>query len=356
MGVVNISELMLRVCLCDKQEQVLQLSKKWEEEIDIDKLDFRGMRLAPYFYATQKKHGVNTKYEKRLKVLHQYWWLKTNFLQDQLQITCNTLAENNIQPIILKGGSLLHYYDEPVLRPMADIDVLVPYNQIIPAIKKLKLLGYSISPDILPLLSKYPKMYSGFKHSVTLNNKKLNIELDLHWRVGDYLSKNITNSVFAEKIKHPVIKNAFVPKLSHDIIITILHAVLSKSQDNLNWILDIKTLTNKMNPDIWNNVFEIAEKEQKQNLVWEGIQNLKRFDIHINLNNIQKRNSKKIKLCTYDHEIECKENKSKKTIRKIRNTWISVKLIFPNANPGLKCKYFIRFLWFQFILRNNFKR
>jgi len=353
MGEVNINELMLQVCLSDDADEVQKKAQKWDDEIDIDKLDFTGMRLAPYFYNNLKKFQITSKYEKRLKVLHQFWWLKTNFLQDQLQVTCNELAKYEIQPLIIKGGSLMFYYEQPVLRPMSDIDVLVPFNQVLQTVKILKSLGYSLIPGVLQLLNKYPKMFSDFKHSISFVNKKLNIKLDLHWRASTYLSKEITRDIILEKIKHPFIKNAYIPKLSHEVAIIILHAVLSKSFDNLNWVLDIKTLIHKIDSNIWKETFDLSRKEQKLNLLQTGLKYLNDFNIVINIDEIKNLDNKRTKFFIYDYEVETKENKIQKVGRKIKNTWISIKFIYPNSNNLFKLKNFIRLIYFQIVMRKQ---
>jgi len=351
---LDISEVMLQICLSHDVNEVISLSNKWEEEVKIDDLDYRGMRLSPYFYATLKKFNIKSKYEKHLKVLHQFWWIKTNFLQDQLQISCGELAKNGINPVILKGGSLLNYYQEPVLRPMGDIDIMVSFSEILPSIKVLESLGYSILPEVLPMLKKSPKMHSDFGHSVNLYNKKLGVEIDLHWRLGHYLSEGITKAMFGNKENHPTINKVYVPNLSYEVIITILHAVLSKSLDNLNWYLDIMILNKNMTYEMWDEVFDIAIKEEKLDLLLSGIEELKKFNIQLNIKPHNFRN-KKIKLCTYDEEVASKEKIFIKAKRKVLNNWISVSLIFPNTTKVSRACDFIRYSWFQFIFRKDLR-
>ena len=350
MGQENVSEVMLNGCLSSSYDEVLKYSKKWDQTIDIDKIDFRGMRLAPYYLNNLKKFGVKSKYEKRLKVLYQYWWLKTKFLQDQLQIICNKLANNGIEPMVFKGCSLMYYYEKPELRPMSDIDIFVPYNKIHKTFQVLQDLGYNfIQPFFKLFFEKYPKMASDFMHAITFRNEKLNVEVDLHWKIGGLISSNLSDVVYNEKIQHQEIRNAFSLNVAHEVLATILHAEISNSRDNLNWILDINKLVKKTDSNDWNTILNLAKKENKSEFLYRGVEDLQKFGVNIDIFKNLKNSNKQVYLNVYDFDVKGTESKLQRIIRKNKNSWNSVICIFPSSHLFNKFFQYLRIIRFQYL-------
>ncbi len=345
----SVNEWMLRSCLSSNFEDVLKYSKKWDDSIDIEFIDFRGMRLAPYFLDNLTKHNITSKHQKRLKVLRQYWWLKTKFLQDQLQTVCNKLAANEILPMVFKGGSLMYYYNEQVLRPMADIDIFVPYSHISTALEVLKEIGYKCTPADKETLTKMPKLSKDFRHAVTLKNEELNVELDLHWRIGACLSDKLSQLVYNKKEKHPEIENAWHPSIIHELLILILHAETSNSRDNLNWILDSYIIKDRITPNDLEVLKSLAKDECKLNHFNNGILKLKKLNVNFNIKQQENIKEKKIYLNVYDRDVVGPENILQRAIRKSRNSWRSVKMVFPNNNIFNNVYQFLRIVYFQYL-------
>ncbi len=345
----SVNEWMLRSCLSSNFDEVLKYSKKWDDSIDINLIDFRGMRLAPYFLDNLEKHNITSKYQKRLKVLRQYWWLRTKFLQDQLQTVCNKLAVNKILPMVFKGGSLMYYYEKQVLRPMSDIDIFVPYRNIPTALRILREIGYKCTPTNENTLKKMPKLSKDFRHAVTLKNEKLNVELDLHWRIGACLSDKLSQLVYNKKEKHPEIENAWHPSIIHELLILILHAETSNSRDNLNWILDSYTIKERITPNDLEVLKSLAEDECKLNHFNNGILKLKKLNVNFNIKQQANIKEKNIYLNVYDRDVVGSENVLQRAIRKSKNSWRSVKMVFPNNNIFSNVYQFLRIVYFQYL-------
>lgn len=63
----------------------------------------------------------------------------------------DVLREAGIEPLILKGAALAHLvYPDPVLRPMRDVDLLVPRVDLAPALERLAACGFSAGGPPLP--------------------------------------------------------------------------------------------------------------------------------------------------------------------------------------------------------------
>ena len=66
--------------------------------------------------------------------------IRFEYAQAQVQ---TALAEANIPAMWIKGSALAHtIYPKPSLRPMCDLDVLVPYDRREAAFEEVTQLGY----------------------------------------------------------------------------------------------------------------------------------------------------------------------------------------------------------------------
>ncbi len=342
----KLKENILTVCLGSNKEEKQAALQHWDTHVNIDNIEYDSMRLAPFFHYQIMKNGLKSVHEKRLKVLYKFWWLKTKHLSDQLEICCGILKKNNIDPIVLKGGSIMYYYPDPVLRPMSDMDILIPYNNVEDALSLLKTIGYTWKNRELKFIRKFPKATFDFYHAIGLKHEKLGIELDLHWRVGSILSYEFTEKLFNNVFEHPGISSAFRPKLAYDICLTILHGVISKNRDNLNWIIDILIVGQLADNDIWKEVYKLALNEGKLYLLKDGISYLNALGLTIPLEN-ELDISKKNKLITQNKEFTEISNPLKVFKHRFNNSRIIVRELFPKAGFFKRCIHFFRLLSMQ---------
>lgn len=88
------------------------------------------------------------------------------------------LAREGLQPVVLKGGALREtlYREEPAVRSLADIDVLLPPDEVDPALRRLTAAGYRAPPrDVI-------EAYRRNHFHVTLTRDG-GIQVELHWRL-----------------------------------------------------------------------------------------------------------------------------------------------------------------------------
>lgn len=86
-----------------------------------------------------------------------------------------------IRAIILKGAALAHIvYAEPGLRPMSDLDILVPLSQLQRAHSLLAELGFTVPPSFAPT----PHRHLG---AATLQREGLMLQVEIHHKLfSDY--------------------------------------------------------------------------------------------------------------------------------------------------------------------------
>ena len=92
------------------------------------------------------------------------------------------LAGQGFAPVALKGAFLAaHAYPEPALRPMRDLDLLVPQEQVLPAYRALMAAGYApFEPPKIPL-AEHARLEA---HMPPLAMPRGSV-LELHARISD---------------------------------------------------------------------------------------------------------------------------------------------------------------------------
>jgi hypothetical protein len=97
------------------------------------------------------------------------------------------LADAGVEVVLLKGADIRHrLYDDPVCRPMNDIDVLISPADLEKARTALSQKGYVLAPWCL---DPQPGFNSRFDYDITFATPSRTIPLDFHWElreVGTY--------------------------------------------------------------------------------------------------------------------------------------------------------------------------
>lgn len=257
--------LMLDVILASDKTAAIKKAAFWDQQIQIDDMDYGVMKLIPFFLHQLKKLSYESLHQNRLKVLYKYWWLKTLKNLDQLQEVIALLRSQQIPMLLIKGVPLLPYYPARELRPMADLDILIPREDVMGAIEQLRAAGW-IPKDgsFYQRLKSNSDLCLDFNHSIELEHVEGKTKMDLHWKVGNYASWDLTQTIWANGIPSAQFEKVFQPSLADSLAMTLLHASDSESKHHYNWILDVKMMEKDLSPEVWQAACELAQAEKKE--------------------------------------------------------------------------------------------
>src|SRR5690606_30174016 len=133
-----------------------------------------------------------------------------------------------------------NYYKQPMLRTMGDFDILVRPADLHHTVDLLRDIGYTPNQRSEACIRRAPQLTIDFMHAMDCAHELLDTRIDVHWRIGSYCSMDFTEKLWAnaEKydLQHPGTKK---PRLAYEAFIILLHAVVNRSHDNLNWIIDM---------------------------------------------------------------------------------------------------------------------
>src|ERR1019366_412296 len=132
-----LQALLMRAALLDG-EAAFQAWRQWYGENGMERLDHGSFRLLPLLYWNLRRQAVQHPMMGILKGIHRLAWVENRLLSRGLAPALETIHGAGIPTLLLKGASLgrLHYADVG-LRPMNDLDVLVPEGRTMETIRLL---------------------------------------------------------------------------------------------------------------------------------------------------------------------------------------------------------------------------
>jgi len=138
--------------------------------------------LLPLLYHRLRRAGLRAQVPARvwarLEALYHLSLLRNDRLLAQLQEVLSALRNVGIEAVLLKGAALaLTVYESPALRPMRDIDLLVPKAALPEAVAALELQGYR--PTVREVR---PGFVYEFENEWRLQARSpAHISVELHW-------------------------------------------------------------------------------------------------------------------------------------------------------------------------------
>lgn len=165
-------ELLLRAALLHGEEA----AEAWREWKRTRRLDTASQRLLPQLYRNMASQNQLDDELTALRDTYRKTWSRNRLRLREIGDLLRTLAENDIEALLLKGAALIPLaYRDYGARPMTDIDLLVRPEKAIAALHILSLKGYSSTLG-------RPETLVGVRHADDLSDRS-GRKVDLHWAV-----------------------------------------------------------------------------------------------------------------------------------------------------------------------------
>jgi len=151
--------------------------RQWREVCSINDTDQGSYRMLPLVYNRLKYLEVDELLQGELRQIYLHYWAHNEKLFREADRAVKTLMGAGIFVIQLKGKPMVQeYYKDPALRPMGDVDILVPKKHFIEAIGLLEQAGWNHRYD-----ENVIRDFDRYFHAVNFALGKFN--LDLHWQI-----------------------------------------------------------------------------------------------------------------------------------------------------------------------------
>lgn len=251
--------LLLRSCLCPGQEAV-DAWRAWQARVAFDDLDVASMRLIPMLYHNLRTLGVDDPDLGRYQGLSRRSWYMNQLLFRGAADVLAKFQKAGIRTLVMKGVPLAHvYYPEKGLRPMSDIDVLVPHDQAERAIALLDSAGWKPDEPTLRTLRWQPVYFPrGWNFSNAAGEK-----LDLHWRaLATSLDPNADQPFWdgAEPFVLGGVETLTLNATDH-LIQACVHGLPANNVAPMRWVVDAMMLLRHGAVD-WDRLLENVRKHR----------------------------------------------------------------------------------------------
>lgn len=182
---IDDQALLLQACL-GPPDLTLSAWEAWRARVDLDQLDVASRRLLPLLAHALRKAGAPASALAPYAEAQRRAWMAQQATSRKAARVIDALAVAGTPTLLMKGAALAAaQYDEPALRPMGDVDMMVRQSDALRAFRVLGEAGFHAcgaepaptSPGMLAV-----------RHAAALDNGEPGGPIDLHWRAhGAYV-------------------------------------------------------------------------------------------------------------------------------------------------------------------------
>jgi hypothetical protein len=245
-------ELLLEAALLDA-DRALQAWRRWKQLETIDAADDDSLRLMPLVCRNLLALGADEPEIGVLKSAYRHQWVAATARLDGAGLAISALSGAGVPTMVLKGAALAGaYYRDLGVRPMHDIDILVPTERALDAAAALERGGWAHAVAT-PLRELLPVTHgSRFDAS--------NVGVDLHWHV--MWSPADEHDFWSAAEPAEVGGAATLRPCAADLLLhACVHAVWSDGM-RLRWVPDALAVL-RASPDLdWERVVERARARE----------------------------------------------------------------------------------------------
>jgi len=229
----------------------------------------------PYFIATAKRHGVlplvfqnltsvsqSSIPEEHLNTLNKYFYLNSSrnlYLTEKLIELLHQLRSQNVNAVPYKGPVLSsQVYGSLGFREFADLDILLPPEEVLQARYILERFGYRSTANLTP---KQEKAFLASNHAYSMYQKDDKTVVELHWRFTPrYFAHTLERNGIWTRLTNISLNGSPVPALSKEDLIQVLSAHGTKHCWNrLSYICDVAQIIHN-DPEInWDQITQTAK-------------------------------------------------------------------------------------------------
>ena len=230
-------EALLHTCLSSGEAA----SAAWARigsRLDIDRAPGHVIRILPLLGRNLRALEIETVIGPRLRGMYRKTWMFNQILLARTAEIVHQLDDAGIPSMILKGCAIaIGYYGNLGLRPMGDIDVLVPQSHVRAAVDRLLALGWTDETE---------RQLEGkvFRHAHAYSMwAGTDVSCDLHWMIGEHMligPEEDPTPLFWPVARRLAVAGVSTLALSptDQLLHVILHGAQPQSPSRLQWIAD----------------------------------------------------------------------------------------------------------------------
>jgi hypothetical protein len=264
--------LLLKAALLDR-EPALAAWQAWRRTGDIDAVDRPSYEILPLLYRNFEKLGIDDPDFGRLKGIYRRTWYQNQVLIRHAASVIDVLGHARIEAMVLKGAAAmeLHYHDHGI-RPMHDVDILVPTLMARQAVRVIEEAGWKPHPDP----SRPVERDIGVLHGAGFVNGQGG-SVDLHWHALEECCQDDADDDFWAASR-PIALNGVAARAqcATDLFLHVcVHGSRGQPDHVIRWVADALTILHDSTPPIdWERLVSQTSRRQLSVAVGESLRYL----------------------------------------------------------------------------------
>ena len=254
---------LLRAALLEGSDAITAF-KEWRSLVDIDGRHDNGQfRMLPMVYANMSLLGHEDPVMGRLCGVFRQSWVRSRQRLHDAEGALILLENRGIPTMVLKGLALSSsYYRSPTLRPMDDIDILVPHWRVKDALQTLFTSGWRNDELLDHMRNRSLRELLANRSGIELRNESGRV-VDLHWTPLHEHRKPILADWFwrgAQSMSFGL-ANTLRPAPECLLLHVISHGIRPGGSSYLQWVSDATMILTRSADQInWSDFWHMARR------------------------------------------------------------------------------------------------
>ncbi len=240
--------------------------RKYYGEVALEGMPMSTFRLLGLVHANLAAQGYTGEEMGRVKGIRRRLWVEGEQLLFRCLPVLRELPGVAGRVALLKGAPMAAvYYKDFGLRPMTDIDILIPEDAALPAMAWLSEQGFKCT--IYPEPRRVDREFLTYRHGA--NYAKGDIEIDLHWHVSPLATRPGADSELWRDVEPLNLKGLRLETLGAEghLYHAVVHGVLWNPFPAFRWVADAVTILRAKPAFDWDRFLGYARRLRVENYV-----------------------------------------------------------------------------------------
>jgi hypothetical protein len=248
--------------------------------MEVARLDGPAQGVLPHVRANLTALGVDDELLGLFKGVHRYVWAQNQLLLNRMKTFLEALEEAGIPTLVLKGAGIVAGSRlDSGMRPMKDLDVLVPTHQTKAAVDVLVRRGLvPVSGMPVWFVTEYaPTFECGWGFETTEHGRSL--RLDLHWHASYVSRQPDADDDFWDAARVVDLRGVHTRALApaDELLVAIVHGLHWDPLPTYRWVVDAALLARgESGPVDFDRLVEQARRRRVAAMVTAGLDYLRR--------------------------------------------------------------------------------
>lgn len=238
--VTAAQELLLTAGLASGAKAV-EAWRRWRSAHDLEGLDQASFRLLPLVARNRGVVSEDDPLFGALRGIHRKAWIENVRLFAGLGAALAALEAAGVPALVLKGAALVaDAYDDAGLRPMSDVDLLVPPDRVDAAFAALAGAGYSAEAPVGTLVRRHAVGFRAARDAYP--------SLDLHVRPLAVRTPRAFDAALLADARPRTLTGGtriLVPDPTRHLVVVLAHAARRTAVGGARWIADATLLVRR---------------------------------------------------------------------------------------------------------------